>query len=93
LIEDGDLVDIDVATRRIELLVSCDVLDERRQRQLGRGGFRPMSRTRKVFNALRAYAAMATSADRGAVRDVAVLESTAREAVPSGLERVPPTLA
>ena len=70
LVEDGDLIEVDVAARRIELLVPSEVLDTRRTRRLEDGGYRPASRNRKVSSALRAYAAMATSADRGAVRDV-----------------------
>jgi dihydroxy-acid dehydratase len=74
LVEDGDLIDIDVAARRIELLVPSDILDARREERLNHGGYRPATRDRKVSNALRAYAAMATSADRGAVRDVSVFD-------------------
>ena len=74
LVEDGDIIDVDVAARRIELLVSDDAMNARRQQRLDHGGFRPLSRNRKVSNALRAYAAMATSADRGAVRDVSVFD-------------------
>ncbi|KAA0099515.1 dihydroxy-acid dehydratase [Mycolicibacterium sp. P1-18] len=70
LVEDGDLVEVDVAARHIGLLVSGEELDARRQQRLHEGGYRPSSRNRKVSGALRAYAAMATSADRGAVRDV-----------------------
>lgn len=70
LVEDGDLIEVDVVARRIELLVPKEVLDARRERRIDHGGYRPASRKRKVSNALRAYAAMATSADRGAVRDV-----------------------
>jgi dihydroxy-acid dehydratase len=72
LVEDGDLIDIDVAARRIQLLVSDAAVEARRQQLLDHGGFRPRSRNRKVSNALRAYAAMTTSADRGAVRDVSL---------------------
>jgi dihydroxy-acid dehydratase len=53
------------------LLVSDDVLDARRE-ALG-GAYAPKARDRKVSAALRAYAAMATSADKGAVRDVSKL--------------------
>lgn len=70
LVEDGDLVEVDVAARRIELLVPSEVLDIRRKWRLDNGGYRPASRNRNVSSALQAYAAMATSADRGAVRDV-----------------------
>ncbi|MET0474762.1 MAG: dihydroxy-acid dehydratase [Mycobacterium sp.] len=74
LVEDGDSIDVDVGARRIELLVPTDVLAGRREERLTHGGYRPRSRVRKVSNALRAYAAMATSADRGAVRDVSVFD-------------------
>ena len=74
LVKDGDLIDIDVVARRIELLVPSDILDARHEERLNHGGYRPVSRDRKVSNALRAYAAMATSADRGAVRDVSVFD-------------------
>lgn len=70
LVEDGDLIEVDVVARRIELLVSREVLDARRDLRLDHGGYQPAARKRKVSSALRAYAAMATSADRGAVRDV-----------------------
>ncbi|WBQ02565.1 dihydroxy-acid dehydratase [Kribbella sp. CA-293567] len=71
LVEDGDLIRIDIPNRSIELLVSDDVLSARRE-ALG-GVYAPKSRDRKVSAALRAYAAMATSADKGAVRDVTKL--------------------
>jgi dihydroxy-acid dehydratase len=56
----------------MELVVSDEVLAARRE-ALG-GVYAPRNRERKVSTALRAYAAMATSADRGAVRDIALLE-------------------
>ncbi|WP_020573649.1 dihydroxy-acid dehydratase [Actinopolymorpha alba] len=68
LVEDGDLIRIDIPNRSIELLVDDDILATRRQ-ALG-GVYAPKDRDRKVSQALRAYAAMATSADKGAVRDV-----------------------
>ncbi|MFJ8826314.1 dihydroxy-acid dehydratase [Streptomyces sp. NPDC102467] len=71
LVEDGDRVRIDIPGRTIELLVSDEELAARRE-ALG-GVYAPKSRERKVSAALRAYAAMATSADRGAVRDVSKL--------------------
>ncbi|MEV8372191.1 dihydroxy-acid dehydratase [Kribbella sp. NPDC056861] len=71
LVEDGDRIRIDIPNRSIELLVSDDVLAARRE-ALG-GVYAPKSRDRKVSAALRAYAAMATSADKGAVRDVTKL--------------------
>ncbi|MGW6020905.1 dihydroxy-acid dehydratase [Streptomyces sp. NPDC055099] len=71
LVEDGDRIRIDIPNRGIELLVDEAELTRRRE-ALG-GVYAPKSRERKVSAALRAYAAMATSADRGAVRDVSKL--------------------
>ncbi|MEV2252273.1 dihydroxy-acid dehydratase [Streptomyces sp. NPDC050147] len=71
LVEDGDRIRIDIPNRGIELLVPDEELAARRE-ALG-GVYAPKARERKVSAALRAYAAMATSADRGAVRDVSKL--------------------
>ncbi|MEU0811656.1 dihydroxy-acid dehydratase [Streptomyces sp. NPDC005970] len=71
LVEDGDRIRIDIPARTIELLVSEEELAARRA-ALG-GVYAPKNRDRKVSAALRAYAAMATSADKGAVRDVSKL--------------------
>ncbi|MEV6955114.1 dihydroxy-acid dehydratase [Streptomyces sp. NPDC051183] len=68
LVEDGDRIRIDIPNRSIELLVDEETLAARRE-ALG-GVYAPKNRERKVSAALRAYAAMATSADKGAVRDV-----------------------
>ncbi|AVH57279.1 MULTISPECIES: dihydroxy-acid dehydratase [Streptomyces] len=71
LVKDGDRIRIDIPNRSIELLVSGEELDTRRDAL--NGVYAPVARERKVSAALRAYAAMATSADRGAVRDVTKL--------------------
>ncbi|GGO60226.1 dihydroxy-acid dehydratase [Streptomyces lasiicapitis] len=71
LVENGDRIRIDIPNRTIDLLVDDAELDRRRE-ALG-GVYAPKSRERKVSQALRAYAAMATSADKGAVRDVSKL--------------------
>jgi dihydroxy-acid dehydratase len=71
LVQDGDRIRIDIPNRTIELLVDEAELT-RREQALG-GVYAPKSRERKVSAALRAYAAMATSADKGAVRDVTKL--------------------
>ncbi|MEV7182890.1 dihydroxy-acid dehydratase [Kitasatospora sp. NPDC093102] len=73
LVEDGDTIAIDIPGRRISLEVPDEVLAERRRVLEAAGGYRPKSRDRQVSQALRAYAAMATSADKGAVRDVSKL--------------------
>jgi dihydroxy-acid dehydratase len=72
LVEDGDLIRIDIPNRSIDLKVDDATLAARRE-ALG-GVYAPASRERKVSTALKAYAAMATSADKGAVRDVSKLE-------------------
>ncbi|MFE9836490.1 dihydroxy-acid dehydratase [Streptomyces sp. NPDC005551] len=71
LVEDGDRIRIDIPNRSIELLVSDADLAARRAAL--NGVYAPVGRDRKVSAALRAYAAMATSADKGAVRDVSML--------------------
>jgi dihydroxy-acid dehydratase len=70
LIEPGDEIEIDIPGRRIELLVSPAELERRRAAMDARadGGWKPVGRQRRVSRALRAYAALATSASRGAVR-------------------------
>ncbi|MFD8752077.1 dihydroxy-acid dehydratase [Kitasatospora sp. NPDC059577] len=73
LVEDGDTIAIDIPGRTISLEVPDEVLAERRRALEASGGYRPKNRDRKVSQALRAYAAMATSADKGAVRDVTKL--------------------
>ncbi|MGY1500038.1 dihydroxy-acid dehydratase [Streptomyces sp. QTS52] len=71
LVKDGDRIRIDIPNRTIELLVQDEELAARRESL--NGVYAPVSRERKVSQALRAYAAMATSADKGAVRDVSKL--------------------
>ena len=74
LIENGDPITIDIPGRRMTLEVSDEELAERRERLESGGGYVPAARDRAVSPALRAYAAMATSADTGAVRDVNAVE-------------------
>jgi dihydroxy-acid dehydratase len=71
LVEDGDRIRIDIPTRAIELLVDEPTLLARRAALSG--VYAPQYRDRIVSTALRAYAAMASSADQGAVRDVTKL--------------------
>ncbi|MGW5452918.1 dihydroxy-acid dehydratase [Nocardia sp. NPDC003979] len=69
LIENGDRIRIDVHTRALEVLVSDEVLAERRAKmEASERPWQPVNRDRTVTTALRAYAALATSADKGAVR-------------------------
>lgn len=76
LVEEGDLIEIDIPNRRIHLAVSDGELEQRRATMLARGAaaWKPTARQRPVSAALRAYAAMTTSAARGAVRDVTQVE-------------------
>jgi dihydroxy-acid dehydratase len=75
LIEEGDRIRIDIPTRRIDVVVDDETLKRRRTDMLARGAeaFKP-KREREVSAALRAYAAMTTSAAMGAVRDVTQIE-------------------
>jgi dihydroxy-acid dehydratase len=72
LVEEGDRIRIDIPGRSIGLLVDDTVLAQRREAMLGRKAeaWKPAKRTRKVSMALKAYAALTTSAARGAVRVV-----------------------
>ncbi|TQM43038.1 dihydroxy-acid dehydratase [Pseudonocardia cypriaca] len=71
LIEDGDTVLIDVRARLLEVQVPDEVLAERRAKMdASERPWQPKERDRPVSKALRAYAALATSADKGAVRQV-----------------------
>ncbi|HHX81956.1 MAG TPA: dihydroxy-acid dehydratase, partial [Pseudomonadaceae bacterium] len=73
LVRDGDIIEIDIPNRSINMKVSDEELEKRRDEEEQRGdqAWTPREvRTRKVSKALRAYAKMATSADKGAVRKV-----------------------
>jgi dihydroxy-acid dehydratase len=74
LVEDGDTIAIDIPARSVRLEVADDVLAARRARLESSGGYKPRARKRPVSEALRVYAALALSADKGAVRDVSKLE-------------------
>ncbi|MBF0562742.1 MAG: dihydroxy-acid dehydratase [Alphaproteobacteria bacterium] len=73
LIETGDIIRIDIPGRSINVDISDMEMTRRRDAMAARG-WRPASRERHVSAALRAYAAMTTSASRGAVRDVSQVE-------------------
>ena len=76
LIEEGDIVAIDIPERRLNLEIDETELDARRKKMTERGAkaWKPAKRERIISPALRAYAAMTTSASRGAVRDVSQIE-------------------
>ena len=73
LVRDGDRIRIDIPQRRIELLVDDAELAMRRSTQDALGWKPAQARPRKVTAALKAYALLATSADKGAVRNLAML--------------------
>jgi dihydroxy-acid dehydratase len=72
LVEDGDIIEIDIPSRSIRLALSEDELARRRAAK-GATPWKPANRARLVSPALQAYAALTTSAARGAVRDVGQL--------------------
>ncbi|MDO5638945.1 MAG: dihydroxy-acid dehydratase [Neisseria sp.] len=76
LVREGDTIEIDIPNRSINLAVSFEELADRRAEMESRGAkaWKPENRDRHVSAALRAYAAMTTSADTGAVRDVSQVE-------------------
>ena len=76
LVEEGDTIEIDIPNRRIHLAVSEEDLAARRAAMEAKGdaAWKPVSRERVVSAALQAYALMATSADKGAVRDVTQIQ-------------------
>ncbi|MDP2194494.1 MAG: dihydroxy-acid dehydratase, partial [Rhodocyclaceae bacterium] len=78
LVEEGDLIEIDIPGRTINLAVEKSALAARRAAMEAKGpgehgAWKPVNRQREVSAALRAYAALTTSADTGAVRDVTQL--------------------
>ncbi|THF65363.1 dihydroxy-acid dehydratase [Pseudothauera rhizosphaerae] len=76
LVEDGDGIEIDIPNRRIHLAISDDELARRRAAMDAKGSaaWKPVDRERVVSAALQAYAALTTSADTGAVRDVSQVQ-------------------
>ena len=74
LVRNGDRIRIDIPARRIDLLLDDATLAARRAEQDALGWKPREVRPRKVTGALKAYALLATSADKGAVRDLAKLE-------------------
>ena len=76
LVEQGDIIEIDIPNRSIELKVADDVLAARKAAQDAKGnkGWQPKDRVRPISYALKNYAMLATSADKGAVRNRALLD-------------------
>ena len=76
LVNEGDVIEIDIPERTMHLAITDMELAHRRAAMEARGddAWKPLGRERVVSLALQAYAAMATSADRGAVRDISQLK-------------------
>ncbi len=70
LVQDGDIIDIDIPNRSINLRISDEEMNQRRvaEEAKGKEAFRPTGRDRNISKALKAYASLVSSADRGAVR-------------------------
>jgi dihydroxy-acid dehydratase len=73
LVRHGDRIRIDIPNRRIDVLLSDEELARRRAEQDAQGWKPAKPRARQVSTALKAYALLATSADKGAVRDTSLL--------------------
>ena len=80
LVNEGDIIEIDIPARSIRVALSDAELDARRQAMVARGvkAWQPAARERHVTAALKAYAALTTSASRGAVRDVGQVTALSR---------------
>ncbi|GLX86202.1 dihydroxy-acid dehydratase [Thalassotalea loyana] len=75
LVENGDIIDIDIPSRSISLQISDEELAKRKDEMATRQyAWQPVDRDRPLTYALKNYAMLATSADKGAVRDRAVLD-------------------
>ena len=72
LLRDGDIIEINIPERKINVLLSDKELKTRRKKEKKRGdkAFTPLKRNRDISKALKAYAKLVTSADAGAVRDI-----------------------
>jgi dihydroxy-acid dehydratase len=70
LIENGDLIEIDIPARSVNLIIGEEELKRRREKELSKGkmAFHPTGRNRIVSDALKVYASLVSSADKGAVR-------------------------
>ncbi|OQY31307.1 MAG: dihydroxy-acid dehydratase [Spirochaetaceae bacterium 4572_59] len=70
LIRDGDTIDINIPERSINMMISDEEMEARRKEEIAKGkaAYKPSGRGRKVSQALKAYALLASSADQGAVR-------------------------
>jgi dihydroxy-acid dehydratase len=77
LVEQGDIIHIDIPNRTINLELSAEQLTQRRvaMNAKGKNAWKPIERVRPISYALKNYAMLATSADKGAVRNRELLDS------------------
>ena len=70
LVRNGDMIEIDIASRKMNVLLSENELNERKNVELSKGikAFKPETRNRIISGALKTYAANVSSADLGAIR-------------------------
>jgi len=70
LVQDGDLIEIDIPGRKLNVLITDDELSSRRKAEEAKGkdAYKPVGRDRKISKALEIYSFLATSADKGAIR-------------------------
>lgn len=75
-VKDGDMIQIDIPNRTININIDDAELTKRKQEMESRGtkAYKPVSRVREVTTALKTYAALASSADKGGVRDISKLD-------------------
>ena len=73
LVEDGDVIQINIPERKINLDVNKEELEKRKEKILKEGGYKP-KRVRKISTALKLYGMFATSADKGAIRDISKIK-------------------
>ena len=76
LLKEGDIIEIDIPNRSIRMAVSDEELASRREKMnaLGNKAWQPVNRDREISFALKAYGKLASSADKGGVRDRSKLE-------------------
>jgi dihydroxy-acid dehydratase len=75
LVKEGDTINIDIPNRTINVVITDEELDKRREEMNAKkNGWQPKPRKRRITDALRAYALMTTSASKGAVRDISQVE-------------------
>jgi dihydroxy-acid dehydratase len=70
LVKDGDIIEIDIPTRSINLIITDAELQQRKAKEEARGkdAYKPLTRNRIISKALKVYATMVSSSDLGAVR-------------------------